>query len=359
MKVHFLIRNFLPFTGMILLVVIIVMTFLLILLYKKRCYNIIHGWLILSSFMLLFLFSYLYMEEVFRAYNIPMDYPTALLIMWNFGVVGMMAIHWKGPLLLQQAYLIFVSALMALVFVKYLPEFTTWMILGVISIWDLVAVLSPRGPLRILVETAQERNEQIFPALIYSSTILYFMGTTSDPPRATASVTNETADGESISLHTLDDNELFASPESAGFNQDWSNSNRQRVQQRQVEVQANDQNHPTQYRTVTRPSELTEAQRQQQEIEEEERGIKLGLGDFIFYSVLVGKASSYGDWNTTIACFVAILIGLCLTLLLLAVTRKALPALPISITFGLFFCFTTSIIVKPFTETLAAEQVFI
>ena len=58
------------------------------------------------------------------------------------------------------------------------------------------------------------------------------------------------------------------------------------------------------------------------------------------------------DWISTIACMVAVLTGLNATMFLLAIFRKALPALPISIAFGILFFFVSSIMLVPYTSYL-------
>lgn len=85
--------------------------------------------------------------------------------------------------------------------------------------------------------------------------------------------------------------------------------------------------------------------------------LKLGLGDFVFYSILVAQASNRGAMTTVIS-FIAILNGLCATLFLVTVYRKALPALPISIVLGLVFFFLTRFTIQPFVENLLPELLF-
>uniref|UniRef100_A0A8R1HRS0 Presenilin n=1 Tax=Caenorhabditis japonica TaxID=281687 RepID=A0A8R1HRS0_CAEJA len=272
-----------------------------------------------------------------RSFNISLSSPFVLLGLGNYGVVGMMCIHWKGPLRLQQFYLITMSALMALVFIKYLPEWTVWFVLFTISVWDLVAVLTPKGPLRYLVETAQERNEPIFPALIYSSGLLY--------PYVLVTAVDDTPVTENVP------NELNANTSSNVDNVNIKTKKKTKQTQRKIPTNSRVslQNDPPMAESgLNRNGPTSQIGSGFNDDYHEERGVKLGLGDFIFYSVLLGKASSYFDWNTTVACYVAILIGLCFTLVLLAVFKRALPALPISIFSGLIFYFCTRWIITPF-----------
>lgn len=86
--------------------------------------------------------------------------------------------------------------------------------------------------------------------------------------------------------------------------------------------------------------------------------IKLGLGDFIFYSVLVGRAAMY-DMLTALVSYLAVMAGLGTTLLLLAVFRKALPALPISIGLGVMFYLLARLLLEPFVLNLSTQLIFV
>ncbi|VDD91130.1 unnamed protein product [Enterobius vermicularis] len=344
-------------------------------------------------------------REVFITSNIAVDYLTTAFIIWNFSVMGLMCIHWIGPLRAQQVYLVIISALMALTFIKFLPDWTVWAVLFLVALWDLFAVLSPRGPLRILIEIAQNRGESLFPSLIYSSAMVYpysIIGTalttyetlapdegSSDEQQTSSSETGELflpaeSDSQRNSNATDGTNLLFhENPKSQPVHRyaphrhvkvtikDGGEVNSAIVQDEPSTsgLHANESLGSVSKRTTRSklktkgPKESAQGNKGSEnkpENEDEERGVKLGLGDFIFYSVLVGKASSYGDWNTTAACYAGILIvseGLCFTLILLAIFRKALPALPISIAFGLVFYISTRTVISPFCDQVSARQI--
>lgn len=90
----------------------------------------------------------------------------------------------------------------------------------------------------------------------------------------------------------------------------------------------------------------------------ERTGVKLGLGDFVFYSVLVGRAALY-DMLTVFTSFISIITGLFGTLILLALFEKPLPALPVSIALGTIFYFLTRLFMVPFAMSNALQEIFI
>ena len=91
---------------------------------------------------------------------------------------------------------------------------------------------------------------------------------------------------------------------------------------------------------------------------EESASIRLGLGDFIFYSVLVAKAAMYG-FATFATCMLVILAGLGGTLVLLSVYHSALPALPISIFLGVVFYLLTRLLIEPWVEAIMITPLYV
>ncbi|CAG2169539.1 unnamed protein product [Oppiella nova] len=88
-------------------------------------------------------------------------------------------------------------------------------------------------------------------------------------------------------------------------------------------------------------------------------GVQLGLGDFVFYSLLVGTSFASADLLTAIMCCISILVGLAITLFILLIRNTPLPALPISITLGVLTNFCAEYCVIPFNDALQDRLIFI
>ena len=272
---------------------ITLMTFALFLCFKYRMGALIWGYMGFSGLLIFGLLGSDIVMRVLQKLDLAVDMVTVSRALWNFTVGGvLMTFFWPGPLTVKQGYLICVSTIVSFYFTQ-IPAWTTWSVLIAMALYDLYAVLTPNGPLRLMVELAQERNEDI-PALVYESrSVVEREGR----ERYLSQRAAMNAGGETSSAAPVYDPEI-----------------------EDVDVEGNDIGLPD--------------------------AIKLGLGDFIFYSVLVGRAAMW-SWITCAFCFVAVIFGLVLTLVILSVHGKALPALPISIGLGAATYFLSRFFIEP------------
>ncbi|KAL2479228.1 Presenilin-like protein [Forsythia ovata] len=336
--------------SLVFVAVITVVTFLLVLLFYFRCTKFLKYYMGFSSFLVLGFMGGEIALFLIRDFGFPVDCVTFVIILFNFTVVGVFAVFMsKMAIFVTQAYLVVIGMLVAYWF-TLLPEWTTWVLLVAMALYDLAAVLLPGGPLKLLVELAISRDEDI-PALVYEARPV--INSDSSPTgdvlqrrvwterRNTGSALDENSDARpNFNPNTSPVTNSNTTPGTylsvgSGENEiNLVNAEEGQVFRGDSELAA-----PLiQHRINVRMNSEEDASPSENFALEgiglgSSGAIKLGLGDFIFYSVLVGRAAMY-DFMTVYACYLAIIAGLGATLILLAFCRKALPALPVSIMLG-------------------------
>uniref|UniRef100_A0A7S0DEF1 Presenilin n=1 Tax=Micromonas pusilla TaxID=38833 RepID=A0A7S0DEF1_MICPS len=328
-------------------------TFGIFFLFKHNCTRLIWGYMGLSGLLIFGVLGAVIGMETCQALDIPLDMLTFSLWTYNFSVVGVGVTFFGktfgAPLVVKQGFLIFIGVVVAFYFTR-IPEWTTWTLLVAMALYDIVAVLAPGGPLRVLVELAQERDEEI-PALVYEAApaargarrggggvLESVMASRAGPPR-TAGAAAGAAGGSGTPDYGAADADAETKPLIRGGDRDRGadrDGDGDGAETSRVERDADDADDADAFA-------LPDA-------------IKLGLGDFIFYSVLVGRAAMH-DLFTMFACYFAVIQGLIATLLMLGFAKKALPALPISIAAGVVAYVGSRFFLEPVTQQAAARLV--
>ncbi|KAG7399699.1 Presenilin-2 [Phytophthora boehmeriae] len=387
------------FNALLVIVFIAFLTFGIVLLYKCNGMHLFAGYCMLYSAALLGLMgSKLVVIVLCNNLHWVIDSVSLTIVMFNFAIVGVLSIFYqKGiPRSIERGYLIITSVIVAWQLAQ-LSEWSVWMLLLLLGFWDLFAVLTPVGPLRCLVDLVQEKGTPI-PGLLFEADVEKAhidVGETTTIQGTSTVRRRKVATRATMSEEVFVQRLLFAvlpvrashprgTVEASQFQlqlQVFLRDQNSSFQDHSIEVARNFQQHQfrlwrnlyTYYEvdyvskqqiypdmqsvfgsSVDR-DQATSAEPRHNDEDAEDKSIKLGLGDFIFYSVLVARASLH-NFAVFAACFLAILVGLAVTLYLLA-RFDALPALPISLFLGIIVYLLTLNVVTPMIDNFHASSV--
>lgn len=403
--------------GLVMVSVICLMTFVIVLLYKYECMIFLIGYMMFCSTSLLgFLGGHMWWVAI-QIYHLPIDKLSYFLGLWNFATVGVLAVFYGKvvPKFVTQGYLIATSVILAW-HLDYFDEYTTWALLFMLALYDLCAVLTPCGPLKALVNLMSRDDAPEMPGLLYEAELppearrpggsrnsrprtdddhsgvwsnrsaaqnpaniliplavarVYNLPVIALPPQSEIIMRQRSAnasgnaplleDNYNDGPHIPDDpnpDQLLADVE-VKLPENGGRIEKIRRNGKTMFMERDRHGTPKRVLWVDRQGRVfAESSEQGEEEDNDKNTIRLGLGDFIFYSVLVAKAAQH-SYTTFVACCLVILAGLGGTLVLLSVYHHALPALPISITLGIFFYFITRIFVEPYIEAVMLKPLYV
>lgn len=158
--------------ALVIIGAIALLTFGMALLYYYNCMKFLGGYIMFASMAILsFVGGQLVDEIVNDQFGWAVDWPSFLFVMANFGVVGVISIFYQkgSPKFVQNGYLVLVSVILAWEFSMW-PMWTTITFCFMFAMYDLCAVLTPCGPLKVLIGLIQEKQAPL-PGLLYEADV--------------------------------------------------------------------------------------------------------------------------------------------------------------------------------------------
>ncbi|CAF0911822.1 unnamed protein product [Adineta steineri] len=306
--------------ALIIIGIIALVTCLLVIFVYYGCMKCLYIYLFITVICVFSLLNISILSMIIAQLNCSIDWLTILFYVYNILSIAILSMFWLSPDIIKQIVTIYQCIIMILYVLKIAPEWIAWALLPLLAIWDMIAVLLPFGPLYLLINLFQKRKLQV-PSMMIYTTGIWFKNQNMNNLSRKKSLIPSFQYWSSLNL-------LFISPNilTYFYKEKIDNNNNKNT---------NASSNKSSRKTKTRKS-------------------MLGLGDFIFYSILLSKTVFTSECNifAIIIVYLCIIMGMLGTTIVLLILNRPLPALPISLLIGLAAFFHYNHIGNQFADIL-------
>ena len=131
--------------SLIFVIALAIVTFFMAIVFIYEFDRFIHCFFVFAFIIYFGLLGTIYLNIAVVEYNIPIDWITVVFVMWNYTGVGIVTFFISGSKILKQVYLVLLSSNVALILILIIPNWTAWVLVFLMALWDCYAVLHETG----------------------------------------------------------------------------------------------------------------------------------------------------------------------------------------------------------------------